>query len=101
MKNLYLIRHAKSDWSDGSKSDFERGLNIRGKKSISIMAKALKEKKIMPELKIILITGYEDSIKEDSIKGYDIAEIIMKPLILSEFSKTIRNVLDAKAKKSA
>ena len=58
-------------------------------------------KKIMPELKIILITGYEDSIKEDSIKEYDIAEIIMKPLILSEFSKTIRNVLDAKARKTA
>jgi YesN/AraC family two-component response regulator len=61
----------------------------------------MRVKKIMPELKIILITGYEDSIKEDSIKEYDIAEIIMKPLILSEFSKTIRNVLDAKATKSA
>jgi len=50
MKNLYLIRHAKSDWSDGSQSDFERGLNTRGKKAILIMAKALKEKKIMPDL---------------------------------------------------
>ncbi len=50
MKNLYLIRHAKSDWSDGSQSDFERSLNTRGKKAILIMAKALKEKKIMPDL---------------------------------------------------
>ena len=50
MKNLYLIRHAKSDWSDGSKSDFERGLNKRGQKAILIMAKALKEKKIIPDL---------------------------------------------------
>ncbi len=58
-------------------------------------------KKIRPDLKIILITGYEDSIKEGSVSEYDIAEIIMKPLILSEFSKTIRNVLDAKTKKSA
>jgi signal transduction histidine kinase len=58
-------------------------------------------KKIRPDLKIILITGYEDSIKEDSINKYDIAEIIMKPLILSEFSKTIRNVLDAKTRKTA
>ena len=58
-------------------------------------------KKIRPELKVILITGYEDSIKEDSVDEDDIAEIIMKPLILSEFSKTIRNVLDAEITKTA
>jgi phosphohistidine phosphatase len=50
MKHLYLIRHAKSDWSDESKSDFERGLNKRGKKAILTMANALKEKKVMPDL---------------------------------------------------
>ncbi len=50
MKNLYLIRHAKSDWSDESKSDFDRGLNRRGEKAILIMANALKEKKVMPDL---------------------------------------------------
>ena len=49
MKHLYLIRHAKSDWSDESKSDFERGLNRRGEKAILIMANALKEKKVMPD----------------------------------------------------
>jgi CheY-like chemotaxis protein len=58
-------------------------------------------KKIMPDLKVILITGYEDSIKEGSVSDFDIAEIIMKPLILSEFSKTIRNVLDTRATKIA
>jgi len=50
MKNLYLIRHAKSDWNDENKSDFDRGLNKRGKKAILSMAKALKEKEIMPDL---------------------------------------------------
>jgi len=50
MKNLYLIRHAKSDWSDESKSDFERGLNKRGEKAIFTMAEALKNKKVMPDL---------------------------------------------------
>jgi len=58
-------------------------------------------KKISPDLKVILITGYEDSIKEGSVSQYDIAEIIMKPLILSEFSKIIRNVLDTKATQTA
>jgi len=50
MKNLYLIRHAKSDWNNESKSDFERGLNKRGKKAIVTMGNALKEKKVMPDL---------------------------------------------------
>lgn len=50
MKNLYLIRHAKSDWSDGSKSDFDRGLSKRGQKAILIMADAVKKKKVMPDL---------------------------------------------------
>jgi phosphohistidine phosphatase len=50
MKYLYLIRHAKSDWSDGSQRDFERGLNKRGQKAVFTMAEVLKEKKIMPDL---------------------------------------------------
>ena len=50
MKKLYLIRHAKSDWSDLNKNDFDRGLNKRGKRSIPLMAKALQEKGFIPDL---------------------------------------------------
>jgi len=50
MKKLYIIRHAKSDWSDTTLEDFDRGLNKRGKKSIPIMAKALNDRKIMPDI---------------------------------------------------
>ena len=50
MKHLYLIRHAKSDWSDESQSDFDRGLNKRGKKAIFTMSDALQKKKVMPDL---------------------------------------------------
>ncbi|HIP27645.1 MAG TPA: histidine phosphatase family protein, partial [Sulfurovum sp.] len=49
-KTLYIARHAKSDWSDASLSDFERTLNPRGKKDAPFMAKLLKEKGIKPEL---------------------------------------------------
>jgi len=50
MKKLYLLRHAKSDWSDASQGDFERGLNARGEKALTTMAEVLKKKKIMPDL---------------------------------------------------
>ncbi len=46
MKQLLLIRHAKSSWDDPSLSDFERPLNERGKKDAPAMAKKLKDKKI-------------------------------------------------------
>lgn len=50
MKKLYLIRHAKSDWSDASQDDFERGLNARGGKAIKTMAETLNKKNINPDL---------------------------------------------------
>jgi phosphohistidine phosphatase len=46
MKQLILIRHAKSDWGDSSLSDFERPLNGRGKKDAPVMAERLLDKKI-------------------------------------------------------
>jgi len=52
MKTIYLIRHAKSDWSDIDVHDMQRGLSKRGKKAIPIMAKAMREKGIRPDLVI-------------------------------------------------
>jgi phosphohistidine phosphatase len=31
--HLYIMRHAKSDWADAGKSDFDRPINKRGEKS--------------------------------------------------------------------
>jgi|SoiMethySBSTD1v2_1073268.scaffolds.fasta_scaffold1717513_2 phosphohistidine phosphatase len=38
MKTLYLLRHAKSDWSDPSLADHDRPLNGRGRKARLVMA---------------------------------------------------------------
>ncbi|HKB45572.1 MAG TPA: histidine phosphatase family protein [Chitinophagaceae bacterium] len=46
MKELLLIRHAKSDWDDPSLSDFDRPLNKRGKSDAPVMAHRLLDKKI-------------------------------------------------------
>jgi phosphohistidine phosphatase len=50
MKKLFLIRHAKSDWSNPLLDDFDRGLNNRGLKDAPFMAKLLKDKNIIPDL---------------------------------------------------
>ena len=50
MKNLYLIRHAKSSWDDPNLNDFDRPLNERGEKDAPRMGRRLKEKKITPDI---------------------------------------------------
>lgn len=48
MKRLLLVRHAKSDWSDGSLRDFDRPLNARGQHDAPRMAKFVASKDIRP-----------------------------------------------------
>lgn len=50
MKTLYVLRHAKSDWSDGSLKDFDRPLNDRGRKAATMIGKELRKRKIKPDL---------------------------------------------------
>lgn len=50
MKTLYIVRHAKSNWSNPEQADFERGLNERGKRDAPRMGKRLHERDIHPDL---------------------------------------------------
>jgi phosphohistidine phosphatase len=49
MKQLLLIRHAKSSWDNPSLPDFDRPLNEKGKKDAPEMAKKLAAKNILPD----------------------------------------------------
>ena len=53
----------------------------------------IKMKEIRPDLKSIIITGYQDSLPVHTKENLNISEIITKPLILSDFSELIRKVL--------
>jgi phosphohistidine phosphatase len=48
MKNLYIVRHAKSSWSDLDLRDLDRPLNKRGLRDAPFMAKLLKGKEVNP-----------------------------------------------------
>jgi len=49
-KTLYLVRHAKSSWSDSSLSDRDRPLNKRGRRSAPDMGSRLAVKGHQPDL---------------------------------------------------
>ena len=51
-------------------------------------------KKICPELPVILFTGYNSVISKGDADQLGIKTILRKPLVLSEFLKAIRKVLD-------
>jgi phosphohistidine phosphatase len=50
MKDLLLMRHAKSDWGDDDLEDHERPLAKRGKRDAPAMARHLLAEKVFPQI---------------------------------------------------
>jgi signal transduction histidine kinase/ActR/RegA family two-component response regulator len=57
---------------------------------------AIMMKEIRPEFKVIIITGFADNLSEKELSESGISEVILKPMILNDFSKVIRRVLDSR-----
>lgn len=74
MKELYLLRHAKSSWDDPSLDDIERPLNKRGKKDAPLIGSILSKMKIKPEL----------ILSSPSKRTLSTAQIILEELNLSK-----------------
>lgn len=50
MKTLFILRHAKSSWSDPGLSDFDRPLNERGSRAAPFMGKLMRENSFNPDV---------------------------------------------------
>lgn len=50
MKQLYLLRHAKSSWDQPNLDDFERPLNKRGHRDAPVMGKVIAGLELQPDL---------------------------------------------------
>ena len=57
---------------------------------------ALELLRTRPDIPIILCTGFSERINEEAAKAIGIREYVMKPIVLTEFSETIRKVLGPK-----
>jgi phosphohistidine phosphatase len=53
MKHIILMRHAKSDWSNGELTDHQRTLNTRGNLDAPLMATRIKGYGKLPELMLV------------------------------------------------
>jgi len=53
MRQLLLLRHAKSSWDDPKLSDHARPLNVRGRQAAGAMARAMRELGLTPDLVLV------------------------------------------------
>lgn len=53
MRQLLLLRHAKSSWDDPQLSDHARPINMRGKHAAASMAAAIKRLGLLPDLVLV------------------------------------------------
>ena len=50
MKTLFILRHAKSSWSDPDLADFDRPLNDRGERAAQFMGELMADKGFAPDV---------------------------------------------------
>jgi phosphohistidine phosphatase len=80
MKQLLVLRHAKSSWKDSTLRDFDRPLNDRGKRDAPRMGKLLAELDLSPD-QIITSAAARAKLTAKAVAyncGYD-GEILATP----------------------
>jgi phosphohistidine phosphatase len=53
MRQLLLLRHAKSSWDDAALPDRDRPLNARGRRCAAVMRQAMRDLGLMPDVVLV------------------------------------------------
>lgn len=95
-KTLYLVRHAKSSWSDLSLADRDRPLNKRGRRSAPDMGKRLAVKGHQPELIISSPARRAFSTAKKIAKelAFDKSEIVTDESLYFSGTRSMLNLLE-------
>lgn len=95
MKMLYVIRHAKSSWSEPGLDDFDRPLNDRGRADAPEMARRMKEKGIHPDLIIssTALRARKTAHMFAETLGYPAEKIVLKPDLYETDIDTVFDVV--------
>lgn len=72
MKILALLRHAKSDWDDISKRDFDRGLNERGRKGAALIGQHMRDHGIKWD---VVVASPAERVKRTVLAGLPELEV--------------------------
>jgi phosphohistidine phosphatase len=97
MKQLLIIRHAKSDWGDSSIDDFDRPLNKRGHRNASDMAGRLAKISVIPELLISspALRAISTAQYFANAFGYSEKDIVEEPAIYESSTSTLLKIVNS------
>lgn len=104
MRQLLLLRHAKSSWDDPSLPDHDRPLNARGRADAAAMGEQMRALGLSPDIVLVssarrtqetlaLIEPFEDSPLIDTLEALYLAPARRLLEILHAVPETARSVL--------
>jgi phosphohistidine phosphatase len=104
MRQLLLLRHAKSSWDDPALSDHARPLNARGRRAAAAIAQAMRELGLGPDLVLVssarrtlqtleALTPFEDAALIEPMDALYLAPWRRLLEALQEVPETVRSVL--------
>lgn len=104
MRQLLLLRHAKSGWDDPRLSDHERPLNVRGQDAAQAMGAEFRRLRLSPELVLVstarrtmetlrALEPFGDSTLLDPLESLYLAPAERMLDILRNTPETVRSVL--------
>jgi phosphohistidine phosphatase len=97
MKQLLIVRHAKSDWTSGAQKDFERPLNKRGFRDAPEMAGRLLSQHLIPQLLVSspALRAYTTATIFAETFNIHTKEIKTEPLIYEASAGALLHIINA------
>lgn len=104
MRQLLLLRHAKSTWDDASMPDQARPLNARGRRSAAIMRLAMQDLGLTPDVVLVstarrtletleILEPWDDTPLVDPMDNLYLASPMQLMAALHAVADTVRSVL--------
>ena len=104
MRQLLLLRHAKSSWDDPKLSDHARPLNARGRQSAGAMARAMRQLGLAPDVVLVssarrtlqtlaALEPWDETPLVEPLDGLYLAPALAMLFILNEVAETTRSVI--------
>jgi phosphohistidine phosphatase len=104
MRQLLLLRHAKSAWDDTAVPDRDRPLNARGRRAAARMRQAMRELGLLPDLVLVssarrtletleVLEPWDDTPLIEPVDALYLADEKLLLASLAEVAETVRSVL--------
>ena len=104
MRQLLLLRHAKSSWDDAATADRDRPLNARGRRSAMAMRQAMRDLGLIPDVVLVstarrtletleALEPWDDAPLVDPIDSLYLANPMQLIAALHGVAETVRSVL--------